>query len=173
MKKIIKDFPMYEIYSDGRIWSKHTNKFLKPFLSSQGKGEDYYLAVKLCDNTFEKTVTVHRLVAENFIENPNNFGTVNHRDGNKQNNCIENLEWMTQGDNKRHAFDTGISEAWWKAQKHPRSTFSNEEVNEICKKFEKGVKPIDLAPATSLEYQKLFRIWNRDNWKTISKNYNW
>lgn len=173
MLKTVKEFPMYDVHSDGRVWSKHTSRFLIPFLSSQGRGDDYYLSIKLCDNAVEKTITVHRVVATAFLPNPDGLATVNHKDGNKQNNCVDNLEWMTQGDNKRHAFQTGITEAWWIGDKHSRSTFTNAQIHAICSQFASGVKPRELAKSTTKLYQKLFRIYNRDNWTTISCNYNW
>lgn len=55
-----------------------------------------------------RTVLVHRIVAKAFIPNPNNFATINHIDGDKQNNRVDNLEWMTQLDNVRHAILTGL-----------------------------------------------------------------
>lgn len=54
------------------------------------------------------TRKVHRLVAQAFIENPDNLPTVNHKDGIKTNNAATNLIWMSVGDNHRHAFDTGL-----------------------------------------------------------------
>jgi hypothetical protein len=55
-----------------------------------------------------KRGTIHRLVALHFIPNPENKPQVNHKDGNKKNNCASNLEWTTLSENMRHAFDTGI-----------------------------------------------------------------
>lgn len=55
-------------------------------------------------------MTVHRLVAMAFIDNPHNLKTVNHKDGNKLNNNIENLEWMDNRDNVQHAWDNGLNE---------------------------------------------------------------
>lgn len=55
-----------------------------------------------------KQYRVHRLVAEAFIPNPNNLPCVNHKDGNKQNNSVDNLEWVTYSENTIHSFKTGL-----------------------------------------------------------------
>lgn len=75
-----------------------------------GKG---YLRVKLTKNNKEKRIMLHRLIATAFVENPLNKPNVNHIDGNKKNNTINNLEWCTQSENMKHFYDnifTGYSE---------------------------------------------------------------
>lgn len=67
-----------------------------------------YLIVVLYDEEFQRTVPIHRLVAEHFIPNPNNLPQVNHKDGNKHNNCVGNLEWCTNLENIRHSVKIGI-----------------------------------------------------------------
>lgn len=56
----------------------------------------------------KKDVYIHRLVAKYFCKNPKHYTEVNHKDGNKQNNCADNLEWCTRSQNNRHAFQTGL-----------------------------------------------------------------
>lgn len=81
----------YLIFNDGKIYSKLKNKFLKETVSKDG-----YSVVHLTfDDDTKKVVQVHRLIAKAFIPNPNNLPQVNHKDENKQNNSIENLEWCT------------------------------------------------------------------------------
>jgi hypothetical protein len=69
-----------------------------------------YLYVQLSKNQKQKSVSIHRLVAESFIANPLNKETVNHKDGNKTNNCLDNLEWMTHKENVQHAWQNGFCE---------------------------------------------------------------
>jgi hypothetical protein len=84
----------YIINRNGTIFSKKRNKYLKPY--DNGKG---YLRVDVSINDKRKTYTVHRLVAEKYIPNPNDLPQVNHIDGNKQNNNVENLEWTDNMNN--------------------------------------------------------------------------
>lgn len=92
----MRDIPNYEgLYAateDGRIWSIKRKKFLSPWLIGRG-----YQAVRLCKNGCKKNFLVHRLIAETFLENPNELPQVNHIDQNKTNNCLSNLEYC---DNK-------------------------------------------------------------------------
>lgn len=92
-KKPIKNFPGYWITSDGQVWSDKTQKFLK-LHESHG-----YLQVDLSLNGQGYHFRVHRLVAEAFIPNPNNLPEVNHKDENRFNNNVNNLEWSTSKEN--------------------------------------------------------------------------
>lgn len=67
-----------------------------------------YQFVCLRKDSKSKNLLVHRLVAEAFIPNPDDLLVVNHIDGNKRNNCVENLEWCTQGRNLEHAIEIGL-----------------------------------------------------------------
>ena len=77
--------------------------FIKPILQ---KG---YLSCSLSKNGVIKRFRLHRLIAINFIPNPNGYKVVNHIDGNKINNSLKNLEWCTIADNNRHAYRTGLN----------------------------------------------------------------
>ena len=75
-------------------------KMLKQFKDSKG-----YMHVKLYDGTGKpKSLTIHRIVASSFLDNPNNLAEVNHIDHNKNNNNVDNLEWMSRGDNIKHSY---------------------------------------------------------------------
>jgi hypothetical protein len=78
---------------------KCKEKILKPDIV---KGYHRYT---LSNNNIQKRFVVHRLVAFHFIENKENKPCVNHKDGNKFNNCVDNLEWVTYSENERHSYD--------------------------------------------------------------------
>ncbi len=81
---------LYSITSCGKVYSYIKNRFLKPYYNGSG-----YFRVSLKG----KQKAVHRLVAEAYIDNPKNLPEVNHKDLNKENNCINNLEWCDRQEN--------------------------------------------------------------------------
>ncbi len=99
--KTIEGFPNYEVSNRGRIRNKRTGLIL-----TQIPDKDGYLRIHLGNDRTVKRV--HRLVASAFISNPFNKPHVNHIDGNKTNNCIDNLEWATSRENNVHALNTGL-----------------------------------------------------------------
>ena len=89
---------LYQVTTWGRVWSVRKNCFVTPEITKKG-----YLRVYLYDQTGRrKHYKVHRLVASAFIPIPDGKYQVNHIDGNKVNNSITNLEWVTDAENKEH-----------------------------------------------------------------------
>ena len=103
--KIIEGYPDYAISSEGRVASRKKQGIW--ILRKIGLYERYP-QVTLVKNGKVHCVKVHRLVARAFIPNPKNLATVNHKDGDKSNNRVENLEWLSQKDNIRHGIKTGL-----------------------------------------------------------------
>jgi hypothetical protein len=99
--KKICGYENYEVSNQGNIKNIKTGKILKPQLSSSG-----YYNITLSQDGIRETPTVHSLVAMHFIETKNQ--TVNHKDGNKLNNSIDNLEYVTYSENTKHAHDTKL-----------------------------------------------------------------
>lgn len=91
-----KSFYGYKVSDHGNVYSTFSKKLLKPFTNNG------YLYVTIANKGSYKKYSVHRLVAMLFIPNPNNLPYVNHKDENKQNNCVENLEWCTASYNTNY-----------------------------------------------------------------------
>lgn len=107
----------YSISSFGRVRSEKRNcnfvkgktRIVEEKILKQSIEKDGYLTVGLSKNSKTKTFKVHRLVALTFLRNEENKEQVNHIDGNKQNNNIENLEWCTMSENMKHAVKNGLN----------------------------------------------------------------
>lgn len=90
----------YSIDENSTIYNVQTNMIKKPSVANNG-----YYSVTLYKNGQRKTYLVHRLMAETFLSNPCSKRTVNHKDGNKINNKISNLEWATYSENHKHSYE--------------------------------------------------------------------
>jgi hypothetical protein len=100
--KQIQQYPNYSVTKEGKVFSHNIIGFLAPF-NCNG-----YLRVSLSSNNKFKKYLIHRLVAESFIENMENKPFVNHINGNKSDNRLENLEWCNNSENMIHAYKTGL-----------------------------------------------------------------
>ena len=126
--KKIKGFSNYEVSNMGRVRSlPHQTKYgmkggciIKPHFD----GKQCYIHVGLWENGKVTYRNVHRLVAEAFIENPNNYPEVNHKDEDKTNNTVENLEWCTHAYNNNY----GSKKASTRGAKNPQSKLQPEDV---------------------------------------------
>lgn len=98
---------IYHISNHGRVKSYKCGKerIMKPYTTAMG-----YLRIGILVNDKQKMHKIHRLVASAFIENIDNKPEVNHKDGNKTNNHIDNLEWVTRKENIQHGWDNGLFE---------------------------------------------------------------
>ena len=125
MQEIWKDIPIYKgtyqasnlgnIRSLYRTITYKTNdgnvhhKFCKGKLLKQRISNTGYFRTPINFNGFKRDISTHRLIAITFLENPNNFPQVNHIDGNRLNNKVENLEWVSMSENVIHAYKTGLN----------------------------------------------------------------
>lgn len=149
--------------------SVRKERLLKPCITSG------YLCVGLWKNKKGYTSYIHRLLAIHFIPNPDNLPEVNHKDGNKLNNSIENLEWCTHKENMQHAHNNGLIKSP-KGKNHHMfgkfgSTCRNSKLDET-KVLEiraigktKTLKEISIIYNTSIGL--ISRVLNRKEWKHI------
>ena len=127
---------VYSYWENYKKWKKqklreNTNGYLRASIH----GSDFY---------------IHRLVAICYLENPNKYNEVNHKDGDKHNNCVENLEWCNRSQNNKHAFTTGLRSydelsrmAKMPKRKSRKITFSDaEEIRKIVGKTDKEIAEI-------------------------------
>lgn len=140
----------YDITESGEVINKHTGKCLKG--QKNGKG---YLRVGIG----KKLMFIHRLVAEKYVPNPNNLPQVNHKDGNKLNNCVDNLEWVSNLENRKHALKNGLHTV---GEKCSWSKLSQAQVDFIRKHSE----------ITSKEMAKIFEI-SDSHVREIRRNVSW
>lgn len=119
----------YSIYDDGAVFNTKTLRFIKP--QSNGR----YNKVTLSINGKERQYLVHRLVATAFIPNPDNKPEVNHINGDRFDNRVENLEWVTASENQSHAVRTNLrkhgTDLW-------NGKFTKEQVLEIMRRKHSG-----------------------------------
>jgi hypothetical protein len=108
----------YVIYKDGRVWSKKSYQYLKPQTNIKG-----YYHYSLCG----ETITMHRLLAYLYVDGYKKGLVVNHIDGNKKNNNIDNLEWISNRDNSRHWIDSLDGET----KQGTIRMFNKDEVKEV------------------------------------------
>lgn len=139
-----------EINTKGGTKRISKGKILKP------KTNPFYYCVGLSKFNKCKTYYIHRLVASSFISNSNNLPEINHIDGNKLNNNITNLEWITSSKNKYHAFEIGVSK---KGKDNNLAKFSKEIIENVKKDLSKKIyTQRQIAHKYEMSYAQVSRI---------------
>lgn len=154
--KDIEEFSKYKVSNFGNIKSKKTGRILKQQLN-----EKKYCVISLIDDSKEKrTCRVHRLVAYVFIKNPHNLPQINHKDGNKMNNNVDNLEWCDNSYNQKEAYRIGLKQTKAVIQLDLNDNYINEFYN--C---------TEAAKALNLKASSIYRVCTGKRNKY--KNYKW
>ena len=171
----IKDIPgfegVYAVTPDGRVWSypkKHWRRGRGIWLKQYDKRG--YLNVALCrwhprkQKAIKRYYRVHRLVAMAYIRTNNFKRQVNHKDGNKQNNHYNNLEWNTPIDNTHHAIRTGLRKST--GQDNGNAKLTLEQVTEIRRMYQaKEHKVYEIAALYGVHRSHISLIGNNKAWK--------
>ena len=132
MEEVWKDYIYnYQVSNYGRVKNKLTNKILN---IATTKKRYCQTTVSLGSRNNYKIIRIHRAVAELFIPNPNNLPQVNHIDGDKTNNKVDNLEWCDNSHNVRHAYSQGLMIPT-RGDLHGMAKLTAEEVNQIKKEY--------------------------------------
>jgi|SRR5690554_901147 len=163
MKKLIPGSKGYYITHKGSVFNSK-NQFIKPSKCVTG-----YLKVSLVSQDGRRMyASVHRLVAEAFIPNPLNKPYVNHKDGDKINNKVTNLEWCTPTENMRHAVDVlrrGVGD------NNGNKTINEELAHKICKLLEQGHTNKEISDSLNVQAYIVSFIRVGKTWTSVSKDY--
>lgn len=154
----------YLIYDDGRVYDVKLQRFKKPIENKKG-----YLRYSFYIHGKDKKFFIHRLVLSSFnpVEGMENL-QVNHIDGDKKNNKLENLEWCTQSENQIHAFSHGlISRA---GEKNSQCKLTEKDVFEIISML-KNKEPYNIiSKKFNISKHTIAAIRSKKLWKYITKN---
>jgi len=147
----------YEVSSAGRV--RRSGRVLAP--ADNGKG---YLVVSLSKENKYKNYLVHRLVAQVFIINSKAYDCVNHIDGNKQNNCVANLEWCTYSENEKHSYKLG--------KVNSQSKLTPEQAQTIHERLQNGDTLASIAKDYGVHFTLISQIKRGLLWKQTDKQLN-
>ena len=150
----------YSVSNIGNIKNNKSKQILKS--GDNGKG---YLFCFLWKYNKSKRFYVHRLVAQTFIPNPDNKPCVNHIDGNKENNNVNNLEWCTHSENMKHAYKINLRENLMKyGENSIRHKLTENEVLIIHGLYLGGISSIKIGQIFDMHNSSILSIINGRNW---------
>lgn len=152
----------YEINGEGIVRRISTKRIKKSF-----KRFDGYIGIQLyISKTKIKNFQLHRLIATSFINKPENKNVINHKDSNRENNSLSNLEWVTKAENDKHAYQYGNASN--KGSKNGFSILNEQKVLEIRKRrTEENLTYQELAEIYNVSYGCIAGIILRTNWSHI------
>jgi len=158
---------IYKVSNFGRIQSFYrAGKILKPTKTKKG-----YFKVCLSKNYKKKYVLISRLVASAFIPNHKNKPQVNHKNGIKADNRVENLEWCTNSENNKHAFRIGLKKPTFAIGiQHPNSKLNNKKVRVIkhLEKIRPKMTQRAIAKVFNVSFPLICDIWKGRTWKHVT-----
>ena len=168
--KQIQEYPNYSVTEDGRVISTQR------VAGRNGKGistihkeltilhnQSGYCMVNLTKDKKSKTRYVHRLVAQAYIDNPENLPQVNHKDGNKDNNHYTNLEWCTALSNNLHALENGLREGQ-KGETNSQAKLTEGQAITIINLILDGLSNIEIADMFNLHDRYISLIRGKKRW---------
>jgi DNA-binding CsgD family transcriptional regulator len=165
----MREHPYYKnilVSEDGHVYSNNSGRFLKSRVCENGYS---YVSVYL-GNGKSKSCRVHRLVAETYIPNPENFKEIDHIDCDKTNNSVCNLEWVDSKENKRRAIENGLYDNIFGGN-HYNNKHDENTIIEICKKLESGATNSEIVSEFGISKDVVAHIKCGNIWRHISSQY--
>ena len=163
--KPVKGFEdRFEVSNMGRVRNIHKKNILKSYIPNNGY---HTLRIYVGDGK-ARNFSIHRFVAEAFIPNPEHKPQVNHIDGDKQNNNVENLEWVTARENAIHAFNAGLRTSI--GSNHPNSKLTETMVSEIKKDYVRGSRQYGARPLArkyGVDQKAIYSIIHNETWTHV------
>lgn len=164
----IKDFDEYLISSNGNVKSFKVDSNGKILKLRKSKQKNYYYKVFLSNNEVKKNLYVHRLVAEAFLPKIDNKLEVNHKDGDKTNNCVDNLEWVNHLENITHAYQNSMI-PYIQGERHGMHKLTEIEIVEIKQLLsDNKLTQTEIASKYNVCKSTITNIKYNYNWNCIS-----
>lgn len=155
-----KNFPLYEVSSQGRIRRYDNKKLRKLILCPEG-----YVKLRLHNkNGKAQNIRAHRLIAQTFFGDKGPLKVVNHKNGIKSDNRTENLEWVSSGQNQKHAYDRGFRK---KGEQHWKNKLSENCVREIKILFSQGTTISRIAKKFEIGMSTAYAIKTGRTWSHV------
>lgn len=176
----------YAVTTDGRVYSSKSNRFLTGWVSEAGY---HTVGLYAVDSDTMTNAPVHRLVAKAFIPNPENKPQVNHKDGNKLNNAVENLEWVSPRENSIHAIESGLKSPCfstdttkfpddfevvhdWRKTGIACSLWTEDDARNVAQLLEDGYRVCDISAITGLDRRSIQHLRDGERqWGFLAKEY--
>nr|DAO18394.1 MAG TPA: homing endonuclease [Caudoviricetes sp.] len=147
----------YLIFNDGTLYGKR--KMIKSRVDADG-----YLAVTVGDMQHRTCIRVHRIIAEQFVPNPNNLPEVNHIDYNRLNPSADNLEWVSHQDNVTHSVKAGHYADRHDGEKNGRAKTTYEEVSKMREEYKNGTPIYVIAKKYGKPWSTVGNIVHNKTW---------
>ena len=155
----------YEISNFGNVRNIETGKLICGHTDKNG-----YVRINIYYHGKRYTKSIHRLVAKAFIPNPNDLPQVDHIDGNKSNNNLSNLRWVTASENIRAAFSNGLKTQY--GENNPANKYSEKEIINASLLLQSGNYTCrEVSDITGLTFETIGHISRKERWKNVTENF--